>query len=293
MKKFCALMLATLLGLQLCGRAAGGSNTVLTQRYKVAVCDWMILKRQKLGAFQLAKDLGADGVELDMGSLSTNETFVNSLTNEANCQSFLDKAKSLNLEISSLAMSGFYGQSFAERATVPRMTQDCLDTMKLMGVKIAFLPLGISDLSRHPELRAKVVDRLKIAGAQAEKAGVVIGVESELTAAEQVKLLDDIGSTAIKICFNFADAIQNNRDVTSELKALGAGRICEIHATDVDGVWLQNDPHLDLPRVKTALDEMDWRGWLVIERSRDTNDVHNVKKNYSANAAYLKKVFQP
>src|SRR5581483_12337120 len=120
MKKFCALMLATLLGLQLCGRAAGGSNTVLTQRYKVAVCDWMILKRQKLGAFQLAKDLGADGVELDMGSLSTNETFVNSLTNEANCQSFLDKAKSLNLEISSLAMSGFYGQSFAERATVPR-----------------------------------------------------------------------------------------------------------------------------------------------------------------------------
>src|SRR5438552_2338429 len=37
------------------------------QRYKIAACDWMMLKRQKLGAFKLAKDCGMDGVEVDMG----------------------------------------------------------------------------------------------------------------------------------------------------------------------------------------------------------------------------------
>jgi len=296
MRKFRALFLAVVSGWQFQVQAAEGTNSispVAGQRYKVAVCDWMILKRQKPGAFQLAKDLGADGVELDMGSLGTNDTFVNSLTNAANCRRFLDTAQALNLEISSLAMSGFYGQSFAERATVPRMTQDCMDTMRAMDVKVAFLPLGVSDLLKHPELRSKVVERLKIAGAQAEKAGVVIGVESELPAVEQIKLLDEVDSPAIKICFNFADAIQNNRDLISELKTLGADRVCEIHATDMDGAWLQNDSHIDLPAVKTALDEMNWRGWLVIERSRDTNDVHNVRKNYGANAAYLKKIFQP
>ena len=36
------------------------------QRYKVAVCDWMILKRQKLGAFGLASEIKADGIELDL-----------------------------------------------------------------------------------------------------------------------------------------------------------------------------------------------------------------------------------
>ena len=41
----------------------------IDQRYRIAVCDWMILKRQKIGAFQLAKELGSDGLELDMGSL--------------------------------------------------------------------------------------------------------------------------------------------------------------------------------------------------------------------------------
>ena len=37
------------------------------QQYRVAACDWMMLKRQKLGEFQLAKDIAADGVEVDMG----------------------------------------------------------------------------------------------------------------------------------------------------------------------------------------------------------------------------------
>src|SRR5262252_7654748 len=83
-----------------------------SQRYKIAVCDWMILKRQKLGAFQLTKDIGADGVEVDMGSLGTNDTFESVITTNADVrQQFLDAAKKLNLEISSIAMSGFYAQS--------------------------------------------------------------------------------------------------------------------------------------------------------------------------------------
>lgn len=264
------------------------------QRYKIAVCDWMILKRQKLGAFQLTKDIGADGVEVDMGSLGKLDTFDSAITtNAAVRQQFLDKAHELDLGISSLAMSGFYAQSFAERPTVPRMTQDCIDTMKAMNVKVAFLPLGVlSDLVKHPELRSNVVERLKNVGTQAQKAGVIIGVETELDADAQIKLLDDVGSPAIKIYYNFANAIQNNRDLIKELRTLGKDRICQIHCTDQDGVWLQNDPKIDMPKVKATLDKMGWSGWLVIERSRDAKDSRNVKKNFGANAAYLKSVFQ-
>ena len=278
--------------------AAGNTNStaasISNQRYKIAVCDWMILKRQKLGAFQLTKDIGADGVEVDMGSLGKLDTFASAITtNAAIRRQFLDKAHELNLGISSLAMSGFYAQSFAERPTVPRMTQDCIDTMKAMHVKVAFLPLGVrSDLVKHPELRSKVVERLKMVGAQAEKAGVIIGVESELDADAQIKLLDEVGSPAIKIYYNFANAIQNHRDLIKELRTLGKDRICQIHCTDQDGVWLQNDPKIDMQKVKATLDEMGWSGWLVIERSRDARDSRNVKKNFGANTAYLKSIFQ-
>lgn len=262
-------------------------------RYRIAVCDWMILKRQKLGAIPLTKEIGADGVEVDMGSLGDRETFDNQLAKPEVREQFLAQARELGLEICSLAMSGFYAQSFAERPTVPRMMQDCIDTMKAMEVKVAFLPLGVrGDLVKHPELRPAIVERLKAAGAQAKKAGVVIGVETALAAKDEVKLLDDIGSPAIRSYFNFGNALQNGRDLLSELRALGKERICQIHCTDEDGVWLENNKRLDLPAVKKTLDDMGWSGWLVIERSRDAKNSRDVKGNFGANTRYLKKVFQ-
>jgi sugar phosphate isomerase/epimerase len=117
-------------------------------------------------------------------------------------------------------------------------------------------------------------------------------VETALDAVGEAELLDEIGSPAIRSYFNFANALQNGRDLHQELRTLGKERICQIHATDQDGVWLENNERLDMPAVKRTLDELGWSGWLVIERSRDARDSGNVRKNFGANAAYLKRVFQ-
>jgi L-ribulose-5-phosphate 3-epimerase len=261
--------------------------------YKIAICDWMILKRQKLGAFKLTSEIGADGVEVDMGSLGQRETFDSKLADPAVRQKFLDEAKKYDLEISSIAMSGFYAQSFAERPTVPRMLQDTIDTMKLMNVKVAFLPLGVrGDLVQHPELRPAIVERLKAVAPKATQAGVVIGIETALDAAGDVKLLEEIGSPAIRIYFNFSNALQNGRDLHKELRTLGRERICQIHCTDQDGVLLQDNKRMDMREVKKALDGMGWSGWLVIERSRKAGDARNVRGNFGANTAFLKSIFQ-
>lgn len=263
------------------------------QRYKVAVIDLMILKRQKLSAFELTREIGADGVELDMGGLGNRDTFDNKLADPLIRQQFMDKAKELNLEICALAMTGFYAQSFATRPTYQQMIGDCIATMKAMNVKVAFLPLGIQgDLVKNPELRPAIVERLKVAGKMAEKAGVVIGIETALDAKNELHLLKDIGSRAIRSYFNFSNAIKNGRDLHTELRILGKKNIVQIHCTNDDGVWLENDPKIDLKAVRKTLDDMGWKGWLVVERSRDANDPRNVKRNFTANTAYVKSVFQ-
>lgn len=264
-----------------------------SHRYKVAVVDLMILKRQKLGAFQLTKEIGADGVEIDMGGLGNRETFDSQLAKPEVRQQFLDKAKELQLEICSLAMTGFYAQSFATRPTYQRMVQDCIDTMKAMNVKVGFLPLGVQgDLVKNPELRPAIVERLKVVGKMAKKAGIVIGIETSLDAQGEVELLKEIGSKHIQIYFNFSNPLKAGRDLLKELKLLGRKRICQIHCTDEDGVWLEHNTRLDLKKVKQTLDDMKWEGWLVIERSRDAKEPHNVKKNFGANTQYIKSVFQ-
>lgn len=263
-----------------------------TPRYRISVCDWMILKRQKLGAFPLAKEIGADGVEVDMGSLGDRETFDNQLKDPALAQKFKDQARDLGLGISSVAMSGFYAQSFAERPTVDRMVADCIETMASLSARVAFLPLGVKgDLVKQPELRPAIVQRLRTAGQRAAAAHVVIGIETSLPAADEARLLDEIGSPAIRSYFNFANALQAGRDLHAELRTLGRDRICQIHCTDTDGVWLQENPRLDLRAVKRTLDAMNWSGWLVVERSRRAQDARNVKGNFGANVAYLKSIF--
>jgi L-ribulose-5-phosphate 3-epimerase len=283
-----SLLLASLLLPQ-----AGFASKAKKLTYKIAVVDLMILKRQKLEALQLTKDIGADGVEIDMGGLGQRETFDNQLAKPEIRQQFIDKAKELNLEICSLAMTGFYAQSFATRPTYERMLQDCFDTMKALNVKVAFLPLGTQgDLRKNPELRPAIVERLKVVGKMAQKAGVVVGIETALDATGEVALLKEINSKHIQIYFNFSNPLKEGRDLNQELRILGRKRICQMHATDEDGVWLQNNTRLDMQKVKQTLADIGWQGWLVIERSRDAADPRNVKKNFGANAAYLKSVFQ-
>ena len=100
------------------------------ERYKVAICDWMILKRQKIGSFQLVHELNGDGVELDMGSLGKRENFDNKLRDPHFQQLFRETARKFKLEVPSVAMSGFYGQSFLDRANYQELVRECLDAMK-------------------------------------------------------------------------------------------------------------------------------------------------------------------
>lgn len=279
--------IACLLSVLLLATAAGA------QRYKIGLIDLMLLKRQKPSAISLTRQLGADGLELDMGGLGNRPTFDNKLLVDSLRQQFTDKVRDEKVEICSIAMTGYYAQSFCNRTEYVQSIADCIKTMQLMHVKVAFLPLGVQcDLRKNPEVRDSVVARLQVAGKMAAAAGVVIGIETALSAAEEVMLLKTIGSPAIKIYFNFSSPLKEGRDLYKELKTLGKDRIAMIHCTNKDSVWLENDPQIDMPKVKKVLDKMKWQGWLVIERSRDARKPTDVKGNYGANTAYLKKIFQ-
>lgn len=268
-------------------------QVVNQHRYKVSVCDWMMLKRQKVGAMELAKEVGADGLELDMGGLGNRVSFDNKFTEKHFQELFISECNRVGIQFSSLAMSAFYGQSFAKRDNYEQLVDECIQTMTALGIKVAFLPMGnSSDMVKEPELYPIIVERLKTIAKKAEAAGVIIGVETNLTAKKEAKLLDEVNSPSIKSYVNFSTILKRNGDIIKDLKTLGKDRIIQIHASNTDGHWIQNDPQLNMSKIKETLDKMGWSGWLVVERSRDTTDVHNVKWNYGANARYLKSVFQ-
>ena len=253
-----------------------------------------MLKRQKIGEFKLAREIGADGVEMDMGPLGQRVLFDNKLRDVSFQQLFRQTADSVGVKVPSMAMSGFFAQNFLKRDNYRDLIDDCLQSMDVMGARVAFLPLGGSghEWKEKGAARTELVRRLHEVGEMARLAGKVIAIRTQLDAKGDKKLLKEIKSDGIKIYYNLQDAVDNGRDPAKELKKLGRKRVAQIHASLTDSVTLDEDPRIDMYRVKKTLDDMNWSGWLVIERSRNAKDVRNVKGNYSRNVAYLKKIFQ-
>lgn len=264
------------------------------QQYRVAACDWMMLKRQKLGEFQLAKDINADGVEVDMGPLGKRILFDNKLREPVFQQLFRRTADSLGIAVPSIAMSGFFAQSFLERENYKDLIVDCLNTMDVMGARVAFLPLGGSgnEWKQPGEARQEMVRRLHEVGEMAFARDKVIAIRTQQDARADLVLLKEVNSKGIKIYYNLQDAVDQGLCPCKELKTLGAENIAQIHASLTDSVTLDKDPRIDLHKVKKTLDKMKWSGWLVVERSRNAQDIRNVRGNFGTNVAYLKEIFQ-
>ena len=126
----------------------------------------------------------------------------------------------------------------------------------------------------------------------AKKAGVVIGIRTALSAEANLQLLKEVKSKGIKIFYSFQDAVDNHRDICHELTLLGRKNIVQILATNTDGVNLIDDKAIDMLQVRHTLDAMKWKGWLVLERSRDAQRVRDVVYNFKRNACYLHTVFK-
>ena len=244
-----------------------GTEALMAQEYKVGVCDWMILKRQKLGEFDLARQLGSDGVEMDMGGLGKREMFDNKMRDDKEAAHFKSVADSLGIEIGAIAMSGFYAQDLTKRDNYMALVEDCFDTMGKMGdVKVAFLPLGGcgNDWPKDKAKRAIIVKRLRAIGEAAKARGKRVGIDTPLDAKGNLKLLKEIKSDGIAIFYKWQTIVENGWDIVKEI---------------------------NVPLIRKALDEMGWSGWLFVERSRDVKMVRNVKMNYGANVHYLKSIF--
>lgn len=287
-----AALAASLLPHRLLGQSVSSLATrpVANHRFKIAASDWMLLKRQKISAIPLAHDCGLDGIELDMGPLGDRPEFKNELKNPGFRADYLADCRHFGIEICSLAMSAFYGQSWADHPRCDAFTSEWIDLMSIMKIPAGFLPVSATlDLRQNENARARVITHLQRAAPAAEKAGVILGVEVALDTNGFKSFLQKVASPAVRIDFNVEEQMKLGADVYQQLRDLGKDAISQIHCTTADGALLESGP-LDMPRFKSILDDIGWSGWLVLQRSRLPGK--SVRENFSANAAYLKRIFQ-
>lgn len=254
--------------------------------FKIGACDWTLEKRSDPSSLALAKKLGLDGVQVDVGGGTDEDP---ALHRPEVQEQFLKAAEEHGVEIGSLAMGALNQFPYKSDPRTEQWVLDSIDACGVFGTRVLLLAFfGNGDLRDDPAGVDVVVERLKRAAPKAEEAGVVLGIESWLSADEHLSIIDRVGSKSVQVYYDVGNSHHVGLDIYSEIRQLGLDRICEFHAKDYDDLYGKGS--IDFPRVREAMDEIGFRGWLHIE---GTKYPLGREESIRYDAEYLRTVFPP
>ena len=270
----------------LAGSCQSGSS--VTKRsyegFKIGACDWSLGKSSDPGSFAVARSLGLDGIQLNAGGVKND---MHMRKPEVRKQ-FLKEAKKNGMEISSLCLLDLNRVPYKNDPRAEEWVIDSIDVAEAMNVPIVMLPFfGKADLRDDAAGTDVVVRQLRQVVGKAEKAGVVIGIESLMSAAQHMAIIDRVGSPAVKVYYDVGNSHKAGYNIYEEIRWLGAKNLCEFHAKDYK--YLFGQGNVDFPRVRQAMDDAGYRGWIQIEGAQPLG----MEESYRLNAQYLQKVFPP
>jgi sugar phosphate isomerase/epimerase len=250
--------------------------------FQIGACDWSIGKMADPGAMALAKEIGLDGVQVSLGTAANDMSL---RTAEVQTQ-YKQAAEKAGVKVASLAIGELNNIPYkSDPRTIPWVS-DSIDVCRAMGTRVVLLAFfGNGDLRDDPAGVDEVVRRLKAVAPKAEKAGVILGIESWLSAEQHVAILDRVGSSAVQVYYDVCNSNDRGYDIYREIRQLG-NRICEFHAKE-NGVLL-GQGKVDFQRVRAALDDIAYRGWVQIEGAIPPGGT--VLESYRQNRQFLCKI---
>jgi len=254
------------------------------RRFKIGACDWSIGKMAQPSCFELAKQIGLDGVQVSLGTAADNMK----LRRPEVQQEFSAAARKQGMEIGSLAIGELNDIPYKSDPRTEAWVSDCVEVMQALNVKVVLLAFfGKGDLAGDEKGTEEVIGRLKKVAPKAEKAGVILGLESWLSAEDTLRIMDRVGSPAVKMYYDVANSTERGYDIVKEIRWLGRKNICEFHMKENGALLGQGQ--VNFRRVREAIEAIGYEGWMQIEGAVPPKG--KLFESYVANQKYLRSLF--
>ncbi len=252
------------------------------QGFRIGACDWSLGKSSDPGSFEVARAIGLDGVQVNLGGVKNNVH----LRKPEVQKTFRDAAGKSGMEIASFCLLDLNRMPYKKDPHAEQWVSDSIDVCTAMRVEVVMLPFfGRGDLKNDEKGVDVVVERLKRVAPKAERAGVVIGLESQLSAEQHLDIINRVGSPAVKVYYDVGNSHRNGYDIYKEIRMLGSRHLCEFHAKDYGNLFGQGK--VDFEEVRRAMDDAGYRGWIQIEGAKPLG----LQESYRRNAQYLRTIF--
>jgi L-ribulose-5-phosphate 3-epimerase len=134
---------------------------------------------------------------------------------------------------------------------------------------------------------AHVGDALRELAPEAEKAGVILGVEDTISAEDNVRIMDLSRSAHVKVYYDVGNSTKAGFDVVKEIRWLGKDRICQLHFKD--NPHMLGEGSIQFAPIVRAIRDIGWSGWANLETdARPASFDEDLRQNLS----YIQRILQ-
>jgi len=262
---------------------------------RVGMTDWNLGQRGDIAKIALAREIGLDGIQVSVQYPTDGKPTLRDPKTQAE---FKRAALDNGIQICSLSI-GNPGKQRLPMHTNPAfaiLLAEAVEIAYNIGTNNILLPiLGEShiDMANQAQVDA-FVTMMKEVARYAEKYDVVVGLEDWISAADNIKLVDAIGSNHVAVYYDAHNIVSRVPDIYVEPKMLGK-RINQIHLKNANAAdnrqQLLETPggKMDWQRMAKEFYDIGYRGWYVLETGSPTKDL---VADTRANIAYVKKTFK-
>ena len=254
------------------GAAVAGSSALHAakgSRLRIGITDWNLHQTAKLEAVALAKKLGFDGVQVSLGMKLVDGKLP--LDNGALQARYLAAAADHRIPIDGTCLDILHVNYLKHDRLGQKWVADSIRITRDMKTRVILLPFfGKGALETRQEMDY-VGDVLKELGPEAEKAGVILGIEDTISAEDNVRIVDRAQSKAVLVYYDVGNSTIAGFDPVKEIRWLGKNRICQFH--------LKDNPHylgegkIDFPAVMQAIDDIGFTGYANLETDAPSKSV--------------------
>ena len=257
---------------------------------RVGMTDWNLGRRGDISKIALAREIGLDGIQVSLQFPTDGSPTLRDPKTQA---AFKRAALENGVQICSLAI-GSPGKLRLPLHTNPAaaiLLVEAVEVAHNLGTNNILLPiLGDSHIDMtSPSQVNTFVTTMKEVARYAEKYEVVVGLEDWISAEDNLKLLDAIGSNYVAVYYdahNLVDRVKT--DIYTEPKRL-ATRIHQIHVKNADLLLSAPGGKVDWPRMSQEFHAIGYRGWYVLETPAPSKDI---VADTRANIEFVKKTFR-
>jgi L-ribulose-5-phosphate 3-epimerase len=258
-------------------------------RVRVGMTDWNLGQRGDITKIALAREIGLDGIQVSVQYPTDGKP---TLRDPATQAAFKRAGLDNGIQICSLAI-GNPGKSRLPMHTNPAfgiLLVEAVEIAHNLGTNNILLPiLGDSHIDMTSQAQVDTfIAMMKEVARYAEKYGVVVGLEDWISAEDNIRLLDAIGSDHVAVYYDAHNIVPRVKDIYAEPKMLGK-RIHQIHVKNANMLLSTPGGRLDWPRMSQEFYDIGYRGWYVLETGAPSNDI---VADTRANIEYVKKTFR-